>query len=131
MMTPEEIAKLIRTVLRNDNHINILFGIANDFACLIEQALPRCVREGCTAAATVKHRDLDVRFCDRCAARTIVRAKQNIQHQVVDSISHLRENMGDEERWIDLPNAERIRRVCNYVDVLVQDDVSAETPELH
>lgn len=136
MLTPEQFEKLLKLTLQHDNHIDILFGITNDFACLIEQTLERCSRDNCKSAATVRHSEFGVVMCDHCAATTMIRARENIRQNLTDVliIQTLRLAMMSEDLWVDLPNAERIRKVTGYVEHLTKNDepVPPQDPtELH
>jgi len=129
MASDEEIRALARLTIQNKALIDIVFGVTNDFACLIEPTLERCARTGCKHAATVTQVDTRVKMCDNCAAGCIVRAKhrfkeslQDDKTSLQDGITLLRLRAADEETWLDLPDAPRIRRLCQYVDYLKKDD---------
>ena len=135
MLTPEQYALLLKMTLRHENHIDALFGVVNDFACIIEHSLERCGRNHCKRAATVEQVDFGIKMCDLCAATAMVRARDNIKRNLTDSLAmqSLRVAIMSEDSWRDLPNAERIRRLSDYVGIINKNAETAPTDpeELH
>lgn len=121
-MTPEEDAMVAKLLASHQHSLNILSAICNDYACLIEQGLPRCCRLKCTEAATVKHPTLGIEMCDACAAVTVTRAGKNISSDPLNDLNLFRAMVANDDLWNDLPNADRIRRLAGYVFMLKRDD---------
>jgi hypothetical protein len=90
MLTPEELAILVKLVASNTRHVDVLFGVVNDFACLIETQLERCCHTGCREPATVEQSDLKIRMCDACAAAACVRAAKNLTSDAADPLNMMR-----------------------------------------
>jgi hypothetical protein len=122
MENPEHLALLMRMAIRNGQAIDVLFGVANDFACLVEAGLERCARTGCREPATVQQVDLNVRMCDACAAAAIVRATKNINTDHRDALNLVRTRIANDDCWLDLPDAVRVRRIRDYVLMLKKND---------
>jgi hypothetical protein len=116
---------VLRTLIRHSDLINVLIGISTDFAFMIEPTLKRCSSEGCVEPATCKHVDLGVIMCDACAARAIVNASKNINTNPNDELNLIRVRLADDTCWIDLDDAERVRRLRHYVTVLRDNDAHA------
>jgi hypothetical protein len=124
-MTSEEIAKMLKLLVNNTRSIDAIFGVINDYACLIEVQLPRCVHIGCDQAATVRHASLKVDMCDAHAAVVITKAIKNVTLDCNDQLDFFRALVANEELWLDMPNAVRIRRLTDYVSMLQRDDERA------
>lgn len=134
MASDEDIKALARLVVNNRSLTSVAFGVLNDFARLIEPTVKRCSITGCKEMATVHHVDLQIDTCDHCAAAAIHRAGKGIGVNPSDSLSFLRLCIADEERWVDLPNAEQIRRLREYVQELRKNDEPvppSDSAELH
>jgi hypothetical protein len=122
-MSAPEISLLIRMALKSDREIGSIFGVINDFACLIEEHLERCAGTDCKNPATVRLSTYGVRMCDACAAKSIVKARRNLLISLPDDpINPMRRKVGDDCAWYDLPNAVRIRRLVEYVSMMTKDD---------
>lgn len=123
MASDEDIKALAKIALAQKVQINALFGVCNDFACLIETALQRCEHSRCKDAATVMQVDVKVKMCDYHAAAAMLRARANLlQGDPNDALVLLRARSADEECWVDLPNAVLIRRLGLYVNELRKND---------
>lgn len=133
MASDEEMKALAKLTLRNKLLVEILFGVSNDFAQLIEPTLKRCEHSKCSCPATVYHVDLKVKMCDYHAAAGLVRARANLTtndaNTLTDPLTLLRLRLASEECWIDLPNAVQIRRLHEYVKELQKND-EPESPTL-
>jgi hypothetical protein len=132
MSDSEHVKLLLNTAIKHTRELSTAFGVIGDFACLIEENLPRCFHPGCRHPATVKHPAIGTPMCDECAARTIVNAAASLN--LPDDMGALRDaikSVSDEQSWIDLPNATRIRRLVDYVSMLTKDDESHVAAQLH
>lgn len=115
MVSDEEIRALARLVLRNKMLLDAAFMMLSDFTQLIEPTLKCCMNPGCKIPATVRHVDAGVQMCDYHAAESMVNAQITNSHASVDHV-------GDEERWIDLPNAQAIRHLLEYAYAIRKDE---------
>jgi len=126
MASDDETGALVKLTLRNKYLVDILFGVANDFARLIEPNLIRCEHSKCKRPATVIHADLKVKMCDYHAAAGLVKARQSLTtndaNTLTDPLTVLRLRLASEECWVDLPNAVQIRRLQEYVQELSKND---------
>ena len=132
MSDSEHIKLLLNTAIKHTRELSTAFGVIGDFACLIEEGLPRCFHPGCVNPATIKHPAIGMPMCDECGARTIVNANASLN--LPDDLGVLRDaikTVADEQSWIDLPNATRIRRLVEYVSMLTKDDAFPVASQLH
>lgn len=118
MASDEEFKALLRATLRHKLMIDILFGVCNDFATMLEPTLLRCEHSRCSAPATVTHVDVKMKMCDYHAAAGIMQARANALKDPTSNLIALRARLADPENWIDLPNADVIRRLDQYVNEL-------------
>jgi len=127
MLTQEQLTILIKLVAQHERTISGIGGAISDHACLIEADLERCrSEEGCISAATVVHVDFGLKLCDKHCAKMIVAAMNpwpEERPQDYLSTSWARLKLSDEDRWTDLPDAVRIRRIQDYVDIVKRNDV--------
>lgn len=114
VMKTEQLEALIRLVTNNTHCIDVLFDVANDFACLIELGLERCSNRDCKEPATVEHATYKHKMCDRCAAKAIVK----VQSEYAESL------------WVDVNDAVRIRKLRDYVLALKRNDEPSEEERL-
>ena len=117
----DDLTTLFKLTVKNTNIINLLALQLADSACLLVPALPKCTR--CAdEPVTVEHSDLHIRLCDRCAAETIVAASRqaiaSTQHDVGAFVT-----LATEGAWVDVEDAEKIRRVTDYVRLVKMLDV--------
>lgn len=125
----DEIIALAKLVARQAYILNLTSLQLADQACLLEPRLERC--EKCKAEpATVAHRHLNIRVCDRCAAETIVKsARAYVDGYLAnpqDPINDVRQSLMDENDWHDLADADKIRRVCDYAKIVKELDVNPD-----
>lgn len=97
------LANLETVVLRHEKLISVILGAITDHACLVEHGLMRCDQESCSDPATV-HYSNSIFLCDYHCAMIVV--TQN----------------DAENQWVDLPDAVRIRRIRDYVDLVKRYD---------
>jgi hypothetical protein len=138
MASDEELRAVARMAVRNKLLNDILFGVSNDFARLIEPTLKRCEHSRCKKAATVVQVDLKVHMCDYHAASGVVIARRNLMsnpdNTITDPVTLLRLRLATDECWADLPNAEQIRRLQEYTWELQKGDEPSppvDPAELH
>ena len=113
MVTNED---LMKELLQHKALINALLILSCDFARLIECTLERCTSENCNNAATVQHVNLRVKFCDYHAAEAVVNAQKYIREGTSEDA--FANSFAEDNFWVDLPNAEQIRRIFTYVNEL-------------
>lgn len=128
-MSSDDIVALAKLAARQAQTISLISLQLADQACLIEPHLPKCSkceREACT----VEHVHLKLRLCDRCAAESIVKAgRAYVDGYLVDPkdpMNDVRGSLMNENDWVDLPDADKIRRVTDYVHIIKQLDVGAD-----
>lgn len=139
MAGDEDIRALARLALRQKALLELSFDIISDLIVLTVPNLERCHHNACKEPATVKHVDLNINMCDAHAAATIVHAKTNIKNVESDMLDFAQQSLAqntclaNEDTWIDLPNAERVRRLKDYVDFIIKNDEVLPTSriELH
>lgn len=120
------IDNLTKVVLRHERLIEALAKSTSDITKLMSKMLSRCAKFGCDKPATMKHKlHNDKTWCDRCAAEVIVNAKKMIKadHFNIEADSrcafnqHIIDN-ADETLWEDVTDADEIRRVMVYVELM-------------
>lgn len=123
-MTPQQYALALKLAVKNSQTIDTILGVVGDFAIFIEEGLQQCEMVKCHNPATVQHQVMDVKMCDACAARDIVIASRggNGFAEQSEALNDLTAQVANEELWIDLPNAVRIRRLTDYVSLLKKND---------
>lgn len=114
-MTQEQLTALLRLTLKNRHMLDLVMALLEDMVHVVVGELKSCQKEGCTSSATVKHADLHVDLCDHHAAATIVKMKSQIRRIEHDDLTLVRARLADDDYWIDLPNAERIRRLNEVI----------------
>ena len=111
--TPDPMVAVLRTLLRHGDPLNTVALVIADQARLLEHSFPRCDK-GCDRAVTVvlTYAGGSLRCCDRCAA---------------SDVAHKRSK---EEGWVDVKDAEQIRRMQDLV-AISQPDEAAGPPTFH
>lgn len=118
------VLELAKLVARQGQIMNIMTAAIADQTSLLVDLLPRCTRTGCTAPATVSHKSITAaRFCDQCAARSIVSAAERQRAEPENgTVGELRATITSVDDWIDLPKAEQTRRLVAYSEALNKID---------
>ena len=127
-MADEELVAIAKLVARQSRLINLASLQLADNACFIETLLAHCGK--CNSRlATVEH-SIGCKLCDRCASETIVRSGRNFVDGYIndpkDPLNAARSSLMDENAWVDLPNAERIRRLDDYVRIIKELELAPE-----
>lgn len=117
-MSSDEIVALAKLAARQAMLINLISLQLADQACMIEPHLPRCSK--CQREpVTVEHKHLKVQVCDRCAAESIVVSGRAYVDGYLanpdDPLNDVRSSLMNENDWVDLPDADKIRRIVDYV----------------
>ena len=95
---------------------------------LIKDLLPRC--SNCVKEPiTVAYHALGLRFCDRCAAETIVSCRKPGNGSATFSAKLIASSMSDPDNWEDTERASEIRTLVDYVR-LVEDNERKRTVHL-
>jgi len=104
-LTPEqEIIELAKLIFRQSRLISAISLQLADQACLLKSKLDVC--EQCKLnTATVEHVTLGSKRCDKCASEAVVAQKTLLS------------------AWVDVPDADKIRRVIDYVSLVKELDV--------
>jgi len=135
MLTQQQFDALLKLVGRHEKIIDVLLGALTDHTCLLESRLDRCQSEGCKTAATVIHGDTKFKLCDHHAAAIVVGASHGRLGPNNDAdLMLMRLRLANEDCWNDLPDAVRIRRIQDYVDVVKRNDdesLPAQYDQLH
>lgn len=105
---------IVKMLLKHDALANALAQGFTEHAQLLLQMCEKCGR--CrNEASTVRHLTLGLRYCDRCAATIITKAKSRIGGNTDLNLTLMLGHVMDEEAWVDLPNAIGIRRAQDLV----------------
>lgn len=129
MSSSDEIVALAKLVVRQSSLINLLSMQLADQACLLETALDRCAK--CKAEpATVEHVHLKIAMCDRCAAESIVKSGRTYVDAYIadpeDPLNVARESLMNEHEWVDVEDAEKVRRITDYVKIIKELEVTPD-----
>jgi len=121
--------ELIKVIANQSYQIRLMALQLADQASLIEPHVPRCMT--CQKKpACVEHTALKARLCDRCAAEMIVKASRAYvsvcKHDPNDPYAEIFSTMMDENAWRDLDDAEKIRRMTDFVNAIKETDVTQE-----
>ena len=123
----DDIVVLAKIAVRQANLINLISMQLADQACLLLPTLHKCNK--CqNEPATVEHIDLKIQLCERCAAETIVSSGRSYVDGYIanpdDPINDARYSLMNEDHWVDLPDADKIRRLVIYVNVIKELEVT-------
>jgi len=109
---------LIKLVYRHQALLNAVALNLSDQACLLSTTLKtcKCQQEPVTVSFVLNP---ETELCDRCVAELIVTAKKLIcDPSIASATSNIHPLMMDENSWVDLPNAEIVRRLTSYVKLV-------------
>lgn len=125
----DDIVALAKLAVRQATLINLLSLQLADQACLIMPALKRCSK--CQLEPiTVEHVHLKIQVCDRCAAESIVKSGRSYVDAYIDNpddpLNTARASLMNENDWVDLPDAEKVRRVVDYVKIIKELEVTQD-----
>lgn len=115
---------LIKVVLKHERLIEALAKASHDVTKLMSRMLARCLNPKCGRPATMHHKLHHGNImCDRCCAEVIVNSKKCIADtEFMNEIgAELREKYmcdADETQWEDITDAESIRRIMEYIDIV-------------
>lgn len=121
MQGEDDITTIARLLAHHAKMINLISLQLGDQACLLAPSLVRCGR--CDIEPiTVEHRHMGLQACDRCAAELIVRSGRNYVEAYCsdpnDPLNEARSSLMNEDDWLDLPNADKVRRITDYVRII-------------
>lgn len=121
--------KLLATLTRLAvKHEQISTGLARgmyDIATLLLPMIHRCeYSTGCDYGATVSHITLHIKYCDEHCARVIVSAKNESQSR----FQNIQNSIKNPDNWIDVKNAESIRRISDYIKITKELEGDIITP---
>lgn len=134
MASDDEIQALAKIALRHKTLLELSFEIIKDLASMLVPQFEKCATHKCNEPATVRQVDMDIRVCDAHAARAICRAQDHVRNSInSDGLDLLRVHLANEELWVDIPDATRIRRLKDYVDAVNMNDEPepANRTEMH
>ncbi len=121
--------ELIKVISSHSYQIRLLSLQLADQASLIEPYVPKCMT--CQKRpASVEHAKLGVRCCDRCTAEAIVKAGHAYVNMCLidpeNPFVKVLATMMDEGAWRDVDDAEKIRRITEFVSVIKETDVTKD-----
>jgi len=103
-------------------HEAVLTSLSQVLIHVIRVVFPdirKCEHSTCDKPATVKHQYLNVTFCDHHTAKAIVNAAHNfINADKLDTMNDVRSTIMREDDWVDVENAESIRSLETYVEMI-------------
>lgn len=125
----DDIVALAKVAVRQATLINMLSLQLADQACLLETQLKRCSR--CQlGAVTVEHTYLKIQACDRCAAEVIVKSGRayidGYAADPDDPLNLARMTLMNERDWVDVADADKVRRVVDYVKIIKELEVNPD-----
>lgn len=125
----DEIVALAKLAARQAHIINLLSMQLADQACLLSLGLKPCSK--CAVEpTTVEHVHMKLSLCDRCAAEAIVASGRTYVDSSVndgnDPLNDVRSSLMNDGDWLDVPDADRIRRLMDYVKIIKQLDIDIE-----
>lgn len=124
-----DLTTLTKLIVRQSTLINLISAQLAEQACLLEQTLTRCSCEDCEEPATVEHHLMDTKVCDRHAATIIVKSKRAYVDSCIadpeDPLNTMKLSLMNENNWTDLQNADKIRKLLNYVKIINELDAPA------
>lgn len=125
----DEIAVLAKLAIRQAQIINLLALQLADQACLLVPHLQRCGK--CNVEpVTVEHVHTKVRLCDRCWAELIVNSSRAYINSYVqdpnDPLNDVRTSSTNENDWVNLPDADKIRRMIDYVKIIKESEITQD-----
>lgn len=121
----DDILNIAKIVISQSKILNLLTIQLAEQSYLIKFQLPQCQHCG-NSPITVEHIKLKIQVCDRCAARIIVKTRNDSEQKVKFDNLVMDENklgnldkLGDEDsNWVDLPIADKIRLLVDYLDII-------------
>lgn len=121
----DDILNIAKIVISQSKILNLLTIQLAEQSYLIKFQLPQCQHCG-NSPITVEHIKLKIQVCDRCAARIIVKTRNDSEQKVKFDNLVMDENklgnldkLGDEDSsWVDLPIADKIRLLVDYLDII-------------
>jgi hypothetical protein len=130
MAHDDDFDAVVKLIVKHDKLISLLARGVADHACFIAPLITRCCKEGFDQPATVEHRELAYKMCDHCAAETVCKSGRNFTADLNDAVNLARGLLMQEDLWIDMPDADKIRRLVEYIDA-IRDTVDAKAVESH
>lgn len=128
-MADDDIVALAKLAARQARLLELISLQLADQACLLEPHLPKCSK--CSEfPVTVEHIHLKVRVCDRCAAESIVTAGRAYVDGYLanpdDPLNEVRGSLMNENDWVDIPDADKIRRIIDYVKIIKERELTMD-----
>lgn len=120
---------LVKMLAQQSYQIKLMALQIADQATLIEPRVPKCM--SCHKNPyTVKHVKMSMTFCDRCAAETIIKSSRAFvnlcQMDPDDPFVEVCSSLMDENAWRDVDDAEKIRRMTEFVNIIKEIDVTQD-----
>lgn len=96
--------------------------IISDLIQLMIPHMKKCSSINCYEPATVQHVDIHTPLCDYHCAQVIISSAKKILSDPDDKLNNLRYSLIREEDYVDLKDAEKIRRCVDYIRLHVKSD---------
>jgi hypothetical protein len=124
----DNIKHLASLIAKQSIILSIALNAIVDQACLLESALDKCSQ--CNIElATLEHNHTHVKLCDRCAAEQIYSSLKSILNDNNPDLNDQLFIVANEKNWVDVKNAEKIRRVTQYTKAA--RDLDVNDSEIH
>ena len=125
----DDVVALAKLVVRQSALINLMSLQLADQACLIRDTISRC--EKCRSEpSTVRHVHVGLHLCDRCAAESIVKSGRAYVDSYIadpeDPLNVVRSSLMNENDWVDMPDADKVRRIADYVKIIKELEVTPD-----
>lgn len=126
----DDLVALAKIVVRQGTMINLIAAQLADQAALIVPHLEPC-RKCKEEPVTIVHvRMEELRLCDRCAAESIVKSARAYVDGYIenpeDPLNTMRASLMNENEWVDTADAQRIRKLVDYVKIVKELEVSPD-----
>lgn len=116
--------KIAELIIQQTIMISGLANIVADLITMNVASLELC--EKCKKdPVTVEHKHVLTRMCDKCAAESIVLSGKNYAKGFMenpdDPLNTVRSSLMLDENWVDIKNAELVRRLVEYAKIVQKD----------
>lgn len=123
-MADSELEAIAKLVLRQQRLMGVMSEMLVDATVIGISCVEKCGR--CSSRpVTVRHETTGMSACDRCASEMIVLASRNfIEACIASDVSSTSgdpsywESLMSDDSWVDVENADRIRRVHEFCGII-------------
>ena len=121
----EDVKSLAKLAIRQATLISVMSSHLADQACLLASMLKKCQR--CYKRPITVSHEKNGEACDRCAAEATTDIHDLISPNSEPGLDKLNVAAG----WIDIQDAEKIRRLDDYVSLVKELDNDPTDIEVH